>query len=85
MGLEDVSFPIETSGDIPTLDIQDHRVTFHICYYQGSVRLFGQHFKGGGEVAQSLASLSTKRATRFRARLDPLVIERWNSITVLLT
>ena len=36
-------------------------------------------------IAQSLASLSTKRAVRVRARLDLLVLERWNSITVLLT
>ena len=40
---------------------------------------------GGGEIAQSLASLSTKRAIQVRARLDPLGIERWNSVTVLLT
>ena len=40
---------------------------------------------GGGEIAQSLVSLSIKQAVRVRARLDPLVIERWNSITVLLT
>ena len=33
----------------------------------------------------TLASLSTKRAIRVRALLDPLVLERWNSITVLLT
>ena len=37
----------------------------------------------GGEIAQSLASVSTKRAIRVRAHLDPLVIERWNSITVI--
>ena len=43
------------------------------------------HNRGGGEIAQSLESLSTKRAIRVRARLDPLVLERWNSITVLLT
>ena len=36
-------------------------------------------------MAQSLASLSIKRAIRVRARLDPLVTERWNSITVLFT
>ena len=42
-------------------------------------------FNGGGEIAQSLASQSTKRAIRVRARLDLLVLERWNSITVLLT
>ena len=41
--------------------------------------------QGGGGIAQSLASLSTKRAARVRSRLDPLVTERWNSITVLLT
>ena len=41
--------------------------------------------QGGGEIAQSVASLSTKRVIRVRARLDPLVLERWNSITVLLT
>ena len=40
---------------------------------------------GGGEIAQLLASLSTKRAIRVRSRLEPLVIDRWNSITVLLT
>ena len=40
---------------------------------------------GGREIAQSLASLSTKWAIRVRARLDPLVLEKWNSITVLLT
>ena len=39
----------------------------------------------GGEIAQSLVSLSTKWAIRVRARLEPLVIERRNSITVLLT
>ena len=39
----------------------------------------------GGEMAQSLASLSTKRSIRVRARLDPLVTERWNSNTVLFT
>ena len=39
----------------------------------------------GGEIAQSLASLSTKRAIQVRAHLDPLVIEGRNSITVLLT
>ena len=41
--------------------------------------------EGGREIAQSLESLSTKRAIRVRARLDLLVLERWNSITVLLT
>ena len=40
---------------------------------------------GGGEITQSLASLSVTRAVRVRARLNPLVSERWNSITVLLT
>ena len=40
---------------------------------------------GGGEIAQSLASLSTKQVIRVRDRLDQLVTERWNSITVLLT
>ena len=39
---------------------------------------------GGGEIAQSLASLSTKRAIWVCARLNLLVTERWNSITVLL-
>ena len=42
-------------------------------------------YSGGGEIAQSLVSLSTKRVVRVRARLDPLVTERWNSITVFLT
>ena len=40
---------------------------------------------GGKEIAQSLASLSTNRAIRVCTRLDLLVLERWNSITVLLT
>ena len=40
---------------------------------------------GGGEIAQLLASLSTKWAVRVRAQLDPLVLEGWNSFTVLLT
>ena len=31
---------------------------------------------GGGEIAQSLASLSMKRAARVRSQLDPLVTER---------
>ena len=30
----------------------------------------------GGEIAQSLASLSVKRAVRVHAQLDPLVTER---------
>ena len=41
--------------------------------------------EGGGGIAQSLASLSTKRAARVRSPLNPLVSERWNSISVLLT
>ena len=45
----------------------------------------GQWDVGGGEIAQSLASLSIKRAARVGFRLDPLVIEGWNSLTVLLT
>ena len=40
---------------------------------------------GGRKIAQSLASLSIKRAARVCSQLDPLVTERWNSITVLLT
>ena len=44
-----------------------------------------QHCVGGGEIAQSLESLSIKWAARVRSRLDLLVIEWWNSITVLLT
>ena len=40
---------------------------------------------GGGEIAQSLESLSIKQAAWVRTRLDPLVTEGWNSITVLLT
>ena len=39
----------------------------------------------GGEIAQSVASLSATQSAQVRARLDPLVSERWNSITVLLT
>ena len=51
----------------------------HVIY--GSV----YHLMGGGEIAQSLASLFVKRAAQVRSRLDPLVTERWNSITVLFT
>ena len=40
---------------------------------------------GGWGIAQSLASLSTKRAVRVRFPLNPLVSERWDTITVLLT
>ena len=39
----------------------------------------------GGEIAQLLTSLSIKRAVRVRAQLNPLVIERWNSIKMLST
>ena len=39
----------------------------------------------GVGIAQSLASLSTKRAIQVRTCLNLLVIEGWNSITVLLT
>ena len=42
-------------------------------------------YKKGGEIAQSVASLSATRSVQVRARLDPLVLERWNSINVLLT
>ena len=37
----------------------------------------------GGEIAQSLAALSTKRAIQDPASI--LLTERWNSITVPLT
>ena len=40
------------------------------------------HCIESGEIALSLASLSIKRAARVRSRLDPLVTERWNSITM---
>ena len=58
-----------------------------INYYHGTGNaLFGYTIQeGGGKIAQSLASLSTKRAIQVRARLDSIVRERWNSITVLLT
>ena len=36
---------------------------------------------GGGEIAQLLAPLSTKRAVRVSAWLSPLVLEGWNSFT----
>ena len=39
---------------------------------------------GGGEIEQWLVSLSVKLAVQVRARHDPFVSERWNSITVLL-
>ena len=44
-----------------------------------------QHCMWDREIAQSLMSLSTKRVIRVCPQLDPLVTERWNSITVLLT
>ena len=58
-----------------------------MMWYASTLTLLwlGNRKCGGGEIAQSLASLSTKRANRVHARLDPLVSERWNSITVLLT
>ena len=70
-------------------------ISFHI-YSHGRVSLTrsADHLEftssahmqvGGREIAQSLASLSIKRAIWVHARHDPLVIERWNSITVLLT
>ena len=49
------------------------------------VFLYNLTWYWGGEIAQSLASLSVKRAVQVHARLDPLVSERWNSITVLFT
>ena len=54
--------------------------------YQQNISVGQESYQvGGGEIAQSLASLSTKRAIRVHARLDQLVTERQNSITVLLT
>ena len=43
------------------------------------------NYIGGGEIAQWLASLSVKLAVQVRAQHDPLVSERWNSVSVLLT
>ena len=40
---------------------------------------------GGGEIAQLVASLSATRSIQVRARYDPFVTERWNSITVALS
>ena len=42
-------------------------------------------FRRGGGIAQLLASLPTKQAVRVRFPLNPLVSERGNSISVLLT
>ena len=39
----------------------------------------------GREIAQWLASLSVKPAVQVHARHNPLVSERWNSISVLLS
>ena len=52
-------------------------VSLHI--YQSSI------FCGVGEIAQSLASLSMKRAVWVHTQLNPLVIEWLNSMAVLLT
>ena len=59
------------------VDFSSHR---EVCYFYNRLPWLWRR-----EIAQSLESLSTKRAIRVCARLDPLVIERWNSITVLLT
>ena len=41
-------------------------------------------YLGGGEIAQSVASLSATRSILVHARYDPLVSERWYAVTVLL-
>ena len=41
--------------------------------------------EGGGEMAQSVGSLSAMRSVLVRAQYDPLVSERWYAVTVLLT
>ena len=67
-----------------TLDNQASRL--QMIGFNTSMNLFGGSIKiWGGEIAQSLVSLSTKRAIRVHAQLNPHVTERWNSITVLLT
>ena len=38
----------------------------------------------GGEIVQSVASLSAMRSVQVRARYDQLVSERWYAVTVLL-
>ena len=53
--------------------------------YFSYIYLHLPYISRGREIAQSLASLSIKRPIRVRARHEPLVIERRNSITVLLT
>ena len=78
-----------------SFSISSHHVTALLLQLYGIVRAHEAEIfqfirnisrdKGDGEIAQSLAYLSTKRAIRVRARLDLLVLERWNSITVLLT
>ena len=59
-------------------------VTFHM-FIATFFSMLSLHLNGlsihtycleGGEIAQALASLSTKRAIRVRARLDRLVLER---------
>ena len=67
----------------PSITRLDNPIEAHMVITLASFGL--HHLEGGGEIAQSLESLSTKRAIRVRARLDPLLLERWNSITVLLT
>ena len=59
-------------------------VTLSVVAFVSQTKLNSYKHLRGGEKAQSLASLSTKRAIQVCARLDPLVSERWNSIRVLL-
>ena len=75
-----------TSDTIVVLCMEARTCQLYICYFSAYLDTWLQlslSAVGGREIAQSLASLSTKQAIRVRARLDPLVTERWNSITVL--
>ena len=58
-------------------------ITFYYFFLFQTLYTLHQEWGGGG-IAQSLASLSTRRAVRDRSPLNPLVSERWNSISVLL-
>ena len=71
-----------TLTQCPTLTIQyvegDFFMHYHIEMIYNGIAFEAPG--GGGEIAQTLASLSIKRAIRVCARLDPLVSERWLSL-----
>ena len=58
---------------------------YYICFDKHTLYTCVSNLFRGGEIAQLVASLSATRSVLVSARYDPLVPERWNSITVLLT